>query len=299
MTERCQPLRTPATRQPAVISAPPAGRGQQPEQRAVEHPAHQPEAQLQRQPDQQVAQQQAGQKQQRGALQCIAATGPGPSQDDTARLREQFDQLKRPTARALRRARRRRRIDAMSLLQLHGEPGYVVLPAGIVKVEGLAAREGRERGRHRRRRRHARALDQHRNHWQSGGQRRLDLAPHRVLRVVQAQVALRVAYVGPARTDHRQHDTGAADRARQRRLEIQAGRDRVDVAEHTLGPEQCLQPIGQTAGGTAAVVAAVAEKDVGHCRKYRLGFLPCPAKPLPPLVLQSGGSGTPGKSGGC
>ena len=122
-----------------------------------------------------------------------------------------------------------------------------------------AKRRGQRRGHW-----HARALDQDRNHRQAGGQGRFDLAPHHVLRIVQPPLPRRVADVEPTGTDHRQHDAGAADGARQRRLEIETRRDRVDIAEHALGPEQRLQPIGQPARGAATVVAAIAEKDIGH-----------------------------------
>jgi hypothetical protein len=111
--------------------------------------------------------------------------------------------------------------------------------------------------------RHRRA-GQDRDHSHPGLQRRLDLQPHDVVRVIETAVPSVVDDRKPAVADHHEQHVARLDRLADRLGEVGARWDRVDVLEHPLGAERLRHDPVEPVGLIRGVLPAVAQKDPGR-----------------------------------
>ena len=115
--------------------------------------------------------------------------------------------------------------------------------------------------------------DEQRDNRDIASQRRLDLDPDEVGRVIESRLAVLPAHRQPVIADHGQENLALADRLIEHLAEIHAEGDVVDVGEHRLIAELLAEEIVDMAGDVGCVIPAVGDEYViGHALGDALFF---------------------------
>ncbi len=113
-------------------------------------------------------------------------------------------------------------------------------------------------------RRHGRAIDQHGDHRDVALQRRGDLDPHIVVRVVEPPLPLAVCGGQPMRADDGEHRVALGDLRVELLDEIEPWLDGIDIDEELAAREAAREMIVKPPGDAGRVVSPVIDENAGH-----------------------------------
>ena len=136
----------------------------------------------------------------------------------------------------------------------------VIVESIVTDLDRLTATEIGQFGRQLVQRRHVCAADQDWNDGDPARERGGNLVTHEIVAGVRALAN----HLEPVRTDHRDHTVARRDRVLDRRREVLAGVNVLDVHEDAVAAKSGGQPIAQATGVSARVSAPVADEDAGH-----------------------------------
>src|SRR5215472_3981484 len=101
-----------------------------------------------------------------------------------------------------------------------------------------------------------------------------DFDSHEIIRVIQAAVAIFIPRIEPVGSDHREQHVTLGDLLAEHLDKVDPQRDGVDVHEQEVTAELPFQPIMHAARMTRAIVAAIADEDLGRHHQTPSGRIP-------------------------
>src|SRR5262245_35466270 len=122
--------------------------------------------------------------------------------------------------------------------------------------------------------RHLGAIQQDRDDRNVALKGRTDFDSHKIVRVIQAAVAIFITRIEPVGSDHREQHVTLGDLLAEHLDKVDPQSDGVDIHEQEVAAELPFQPIMHSASVARAIVAAIADEDLSRHHQMPGGRIP-------------------------